>query len=132
MTASSISRAAAALALALLASGCAQGPADIIESAAVGPAATEPQAPVLSAEERDRLARDLDDAASRQSSEGRAAADTLPSAMALSVIRQQQEEEARSLLDAATAGAGDVAAPSSESAPSCDPAADPSCVPAVR
>jgi type IV pilus biogenesis protein CpaD/CtpE len=132
MTASSITRAAVALALALLASGCAQGPADIIESAAVGPAATEPQAPVLSAEERDRLARDLDDAASRQSSEGRAAVETLPSAMALSVIRQQQVEEARSLLDAATAGAGEVTAPPGEAAPACDPSTDPACIPTTR
>jgi hypothetical protein len=132
MTVSSITRAAATLALVLMAAGCAQGPADIIESAAVGPAATEPQAPVLSVEERDRLARDLDDAASRQSSEGRAVSDTLPSAMALSVIRQQQEEEARSLLDAATASADDSPAPSGEAVTGCDPTADPTCVPGAR
>jgi hypothetical protein len=119
------------VALAILASGCAQGPADLIAEAPSGPAITEPQAPTLSIADRERLENDLDATASRQASAGRAAVDAVPTAMALSVIRQQQEEEARSLLEAATSvEPAPAAAPAA--VPACDPAADPLCVPTVE
>jgi hypothetical protein len=132
----SSTRLGAALVVALLGAGCAQGPADLIAETSTLPATTEPQAVVRTATEREQLERDLDAMASRQSNAGQTAVDTLPSAMALSVIRQQQEEEARSLLEAATAVEPAPAAPAAPAAAAapvpCDPAADPLCVPTVE
>jgi hypothetical protein len=110
--------AAAAVLLALLAGACAQGPTDFVEGPIGGTAVA---APTRTVAERDALVRDLDSTAARQSSAGRGADAGLPSAMALTILRQQQEEEARALLDAATAA---------EVPPACAGSADPACEPA--
>jgi hypothetical protein len=93
---------AAGLLIGLALAGCAKGPADFMDEFTTVGASSLSTQPVRSPDERERLARDLDATAARQSSAGRSAGGTLPSAMALTVIRQQQEEEARALLEAAT------------------------------
>jgi outer membrane murein-binding lipoprotein Lpp len=109
------------IAVSAVLAGCASGPTDFaaLPDQIAGPRSVRTEA------ERDRLEGDLQVTAARQASAGRAADDTLPSAMALAVIRQQQVEEARDLLQSAV----DVEpAP----LPPCDPAIDPACTPADR
>ncbi len=113
----------AAAAAILILAGCAQGPADFLADRLPALPGTADSQPVLSPDDRDELARDLGAAADRNADEGRAAVGGLPSAMALTIIRQQQEEEARELLEGATA---------EPVPPVCDPAVDPACVPAPQ
>jgi len=84
----------------LLVAGCAaSGPSDFVDLAATQPA--PPPSAVRTAEQRDKLERDLTALGNRQEAAGAAADNGLPSAMALAVIRQQQNEEAKALLEAA-------------------------------
>ena len=100
---------------ALLVAGCAaSGPADFVDLDAAQPA--PPPSAVRTAAQRDKLERDLTALGNRQEAAGAAADNGLPSAMALAVIRQQQNEEAKALLEAA----GPVP-------PASAPAAPPAC-----
>lgn len=84
----------------LLVAGCAaSGPSDFVDLSANQP---PPPSAVRTADQRDKLERDLTALGNRQEAAGAAADNGLPSAMALAVIRQQQNEEARALLEAAT------------------------------
>jgi heterodisulfide reductase subunit A-like polyferredoxin len=100
----------------LLLAGCASGPADIAD--AFASMTVNETSAVKTEEERAALVSDLEQAGDRQASEGRAAASGLPSAVALSIIRQQQVEEARALLE--ESGSFEAAEP-------CDPAVTPAC-----
>ncbi|WP_181705618.1 hypothetical protein [Chthonobacter rhizosphaerae] len=91
--------AVAGLVLALAA--CGGGPSDYVQTTlpVADPAASA--VPLRSETQQAALERDLKRLGSAQASAGRRADDKLPSAMALAIIRQQQNEEARKLLDAA-------------------------------
>lgn len=123
MSSSLVSRAAAA-ALALLLSACASGPSDFADLRQP-PSSPEAQA-VRDEAGRANLERDLAAQADRLAANGRAADAGLPSAMALAIIRQQQAEEARKLLEgvdaeAAAGGKPDALCPATD--PACPPSA---------
>jgi hypothetical protein len=108
----------------LLVAGCAaSGPSDFVDLAATQPA--PPPSAVRTAEQRDKLERDLTALGNRQEAAGAAADNGLPSAMALAVIRQQQNEEARALLEAA--GPVPPAAAPAACPDGATPAADGTC-----
>lgn len=124
MSFSLVSRSAAA-ALALLLSACASGPSDFADLHHP-PSAPEAQT-VRDQAQRANLERDLAAQADRLAANGRAADAGLPSAMALAIIRQQQAEEARKLLD----GVNDEAAVGGKPDALC-PASDPACPPTAQ
>lgn len=84
----------------LLLAACGTGPADFVANLP-SQAITEPRAQVRTPEERAALEAELDSVGSRQAAAGRNAGSA--NALALEIIRQQQAEEARALLDAAEA-----------------------------
>ncbi len=105
--------AAAALALALLAAACSSGPTDFVDLATTNVDATPP-AQVRSPADKAAVARSLTAAGDRAASRAAAADDGLPSAMALAVIRQQQNEDAKALLAEAS---GSTVAPAKPACP---------------
>jgi hypothetical protein len=113
--------------LAAILAGCASGPSDFVDLATLDSAPPPPQ--VRTEAQRSALEKDLAATGNRQAAAGAAADAGLPSAMALAVIRQQQNEEARALLEAA--GPVPPANAPSPAAPACPdgvaPAADGTC-----
>lgn len=107
-------RVATSIAAALLLAACGGGPSDYVETAAPVAEPAGSSVPLRTAAQQDALERDLANAGSAQASAGNRADASLPSAMALAIIRQQQNEEARKLLDETSGGVAPAAAP-------CDP-----------
>ncbi len=104
-------------------SACASGPADFAD---LSRPAADPAAEIVKSEpQQAALAEELAAAGTRQASAGKAGDNGLSSAMALAVIRQQQMEEARKLLD----GVSSFPEPPVAAAPECDPTVDPACPP---
>lgn len=108
---------AAAVAFAGLVTACSSGPADYVNlEQPVASTAPVTDLRVRTDAQRSALERDLASTGNRQIAAGNAADAGLSSAMALTVIRQQQSEEAKALLLEA-------------GVPPCDPAAVADCAP---
>lgn len=120
---SSVFRLAGLAVLVACLTGCASGPADFADLSLPAP---DPSATAVR-DDADRVAleRDLAARGDQLTASGKAADAGLPSAMALAIIRQQQAEEARKLLD----GVNDEAAAGGRPDALC-PATDPACPPA--
>lgn len=112
------------LACTLLAA-CSSGPTDFVDLASLNVEMTGPSQ-VRSQASRAALTKDLTSSGHRVAARGAAADDGLPSAMALALIRQQQNEEARALLaEASTRKVAPALPPCPDERP---PEADGSCV----
>lgn len=100
----------AALAAVLFLAACSSGPTDFVDVATVaGDDRAPPQ--VRSAAQQAELQKTLSASGTALAARGAAADDGLSSAMALTVIRQQQNEEARALLQEAGGMPAPAAAP---------------------
>lgn len=112
------------LACALLAA-CSSGPTDFVDLATLNVETTGPSQ-VRSPASRAALTKDLTATGDRVAARGAAADNGLPSAMALALIRQQQNEDARALLAEAN---GRTVAPALPPCPDeRPPEADGTCV----
>lgn len=99
-----VSGRAALLAAAVVAlAACSSGPTDFVDVATLGESSLAPPQQVHSDAQKAALEHDLSRSGDALAARGASADAGLPSAMALAIIRQQQNEEAKALLEEARA-----------------------------